>query len=611
MRVIGIIILCMIHSVVHSQKKGQELIDSIIHNLPAGKDTNRIKALNKIAETYWQLNPIKAFPFTDSALNMAEALHWTKGIARLNNLKGLLVGDTGNNKDSRVYFLKSYELNKQIGNNFGMISNLNNIGRSYQRESDFTQALEYFFKALTIAEEIKNNEQIALVGTNLASSFITQSDYKKGLQYAEMTLKFAELSHTPNNIGKAYYLIGEAKSDMKDTASAKQNLEKALKVYQEMGNAAGVSQTLTALGPLEIPDYKKALGIMLQAQDMLNEMGPGSFFSAGNQANIGKAYLQWAKQSSGKEKEEYLTKSGLYLTRAIDVYKNSGNDEYLADAYHTLSDLEAEKNNWKAALIGFKNFYTINDSIFSQEKKNDLASIENKHNLAIKDKEIAINKLELSSQRRTQAGLIIGLILLGIIGALLIWQNQIRKKSNARLTVLNNQLDEANKIKARVFGILSHDLRSPISTLISFIDLLRNEPETLTISDRKNYQQQIGQSTEDLLQTMETMLIWSKEQMKNFKPDIRTVSVDALFEYQSRFFDRISNSTIEYRNPEQLALTTDENYLQVIMQNLTSNAIKAVGNDPAGRIIWTTERAGVNTIISVSDNGPGMSTEEI
>ena len=505
---------------------------------------------------------------------MAEALHWIKGIARLNNLKGLLVGDTGNNKGSRVYFLKSYELNKQIGNHFGMISNLNNIGRSYQRESDFTPALEYFFKALTIAEEIKNNEQIALVGTNLASSFITQSDYVKGLKYAEMTLKFAELSHTPNNIGKAYYLIGEAKSDLKDTASAKENLEKALKVYQEMGNASGVAQTLTALGPLEIPNYEKAMGIMLQAQDMLNEMGPGSFFSAGNQANIGKAYLQWAKQSSGKDKEAYLEKSGVYLNRAIEAYKNSGNDDYLAGAYRTLSDLEVEKNHWKAALINFKNFYSINDSLFSQEKKNDLASIENKHNLAIKDKEISINKLELSNQRRTQAALMIGLILLGVIGALLIWQNRIRKKSNARLTVLNNQLDDANKTKARVFGILSHDLRSPIASLISFIDLLRNEPETLSSGDRKNYQQQIGKSTEDLLQTMETMLIWSKEQMQNFKPDIRTVPVDALFGYLSRFFDRISNSTMEYRNPEQLELTTDENYLQVIMQNLTSNAIR-------------------------------------
>ena len=45
--------------------------------------------------------------------------------------------------------------------------------------------------------------------------------------------------------------------------------------------------------------------------------------------------------------------------------------------------------------------------------------------------------------------------------------------------VLNNQLDEANKVKAKFFGILSHDLRSPVANLIHFLHLQKNDPDLL------------------------------------------------------------------------------------------------------------------------------------
>ena len=57
-----------------------------------------------------------------------------------------------------------------------------------------------------------------------------------------MTLKYAELSHTPNNIGKALQLISRMKIEFKDTLAAKDYCQRALKVYQDMGNHMGVAQ---------------------------------------------------------------------------------------------------------------------------------------------------------------------------------------------------------------------------------------------------------------------------------------------------------------------------------------------------------------------------------
>jgi signal transduction histidine kinase len=612
MKLIIIFLLCLFQTGVFAQKTGQALIDSILQALPAVKeDSLKVKALNRVGEIYLQFNPSKGLGYADQAFVIAEKMHWKKGMARLLNLKGLMVGDTGNNTQARVYFQMSIDMQKQINNSFGMISSLNNIGRSYQRESNFGAALDYFFKALTVAEEIKSNEQIALVGTNLTASYVTQRNYVKSQEYAEMTLKYAELSHTPNNIGKALQLLGTIKQDTKDTIAARAYMARALKVYEGIDNPSAIAQVLSAMAPLEYPDYKKALDIMLKAQKILDEISPSSYISIGNLGNIGTTYLVIAKNSQPAEKKAAFDKAESFFNRALVICKEVKNTEYLATLYGDISTLEEERGNYKTALVNLKKNFSINDSLFSQDKKNDLASMENKHNIDLKNKEIAISQLELANQRKTQIGLIVGLALLGIIGGLLLWQNRLRKKSNTTLMVLNNQLDEANKVKAKFFGILSHDLRSPISSLISFLHLLKNEPELLSANERDSYRQQIGQSTQELLQTMETMLIWSKEQMDNFKPVIKIVQVADLFDYLQKFFAQTTRVQISFSDPGELIVSADENYLNVIMQNLTSNAIKALRNNPNGTIAWKAHKEGIKTILSVTDNGPGIQADQI
>lgn len=612
MKCTAIIFLCFLQTALFAQKNAQARIDSMLHELPAVKeDTLRVKTLLQIAQTYIQVDPGKGIEYAESGLVMAEKMKWKRGIANLQNALGLLIGDTGNNVAARGHFEESLVLNREMNASFNMISNLNNIGRSYQRESDFSRALDYYFRALAIAEEIKSDEQISLVGTNLAASYITQRNFVKGLEYAEMTLKHAELAHASGNMGKALLDLGVIKEQTGDTASAKAYLNRALKVYEDAGNRMAVAQLLAEMALMEYPDLKKAISIMLKAQQILDEIAPTSTISIQSMANLGRTYFDMAIQTAPAEKNEWLAKSEYYLRQGEKICKETGNTEYLATIAINLADLEEQKGNYKAALNNYKTYSSINDSLFSQDKKNELAGMENKHNIDLKNKEIAINQLELVSQRKTQLGLFIGLALLGIIGGMLFWQSRMRKKSNTTLMVLNNQLDEANKVKVKFFGILSHDLRSPIASLINFLYLLKNEPELLTADERTKHQQQIGQSAEELLQSMETMLLWSKEQMEHFRPDIRLVPVSVLFDYLQKFFPETQQVSIRFNDPENLVVSADENYLKVIMQNLTSNALKALKNTTEGRIEWKARKDGSKTILSITDNGPGISEEQV
>ena len=190
-------------------------------------------------------------------------------------------------------------------------------------------------------------------------------------------------------------------------------------------------------------------------------------------------------------------------------------------------------------------------------------------------------------------------------------QSLATKKANAQLLRLNAELDEANKVKARFIAILSHDLGSPVANLINFLHLQKEEPDMLTARQAEMHQKRIAASAEGLLENMESMLLWSKGQMTNFKPQAKPVLVSGLFEYIEKFFAGEPNVAFSFSNPGGFTVVTDENYLKTILQNLASNALKALRNAPNAHIRWEAAEQGAEVILSIIDNGPGASAEQL
>jgi len=592
------------------QFTSQSQVDSALAAIPGMiADSNKVKILSRVSQYYYAVNPKKSFPYAEEALKLAEQLKWKRGIANLNNNLGLFISDTGNHVLARQHFQISYEINKELGVKVNLINNLNNIGRSYQFESAFPKATDYFFKALAIAEEIKNDDQLALVASNLASCFITQQDYEKGARYANMTLKHGTLAKNDRHIIKALMQLGSVKFHMNDSAGAISLYTSALRKAEQTTNKVDQSEILINLSVLYHPDYRKQLEAMLAVQNLLAQMNPDSRAMQVNTANMGDVYTNIASITTGKERTLMLQKAEECLSKSKQWAEITGPEER-AMVYKMLSHLDEEKGNFQSALHYYKQSEDLNDSLFSQEQKNAIANLEGKHNLAIKDNEIALNKVLLTNQRKTQWGLVAGLGLFAVIGLLLFSQSRQRKKVNTTLMVLNTQLDEANKVKARFFSMLSHDLRSPIVNLVNFLHLQKNHPEMLDERQQANHAQSITDSAESLLNTMEAMLLWSKEQMDNFKPNIRSVAVQDLFAYLQDFYRQTARVRISFEHPGDLVVSSDENYLRTIMQNLTSNAINALKKTENPEIVWKAKAENGKTILSISDNGPGLAAED-
>jgi tetratricopeptide (TPR) repeat protein/anti-sigma regulatory factor (Ser/Thr protein kinase) len=611
MRLLLLSVVLLLSVTLVAQKKGQQLLDSLIAAIPAAKeDTNKVLLYSAITRAYYYGNITQALNYAHKGLVLARELRWKRGIANCTNNIGLALSDTGNNQLALVYMQESLTVNKELGAALNIVNNLNNIGRIHQHMANYTLAIDFFLKALEQAEAENSHEKIAMIGTNLAVTFLTQQNYSKAEAYALLTQKHGEIAAAPVHVAKAYILLGNIKLDGHDTIAGRKYYQQAADLYSSNEMLVEKAFALSRLATLET-DVNKRLKTMRLAQEIFEANSPNVIGSLENLGNMGNASLSLYKtDSSSAYKKKYLNDAADFFEKMLKRSLPGENKLVQTFALNGLSEVARLNGNYKQAFAYNEAYHKINDSLYSQDNKNKIASVESQKQIDLKDKEIQVSQLALTAQRKQRIGLIIGLCLLGIIGGMSFWQSRTRKKTNTTLMVLNNQLDDANKVKAKFFAILSHDLRGPVANLINFLHLQKEEPGLLSQQQVASNQQKITGAAESLLETMEAMLLWSKGQMENFKPEIKAVPVSQLFNHLQLFFAGTGNVQLQFADPGSMVVNTDENYLQTIMHNLTANAVKALKTTPGARIEWKAVQEGDSVYLSVTDNGPGINEEQ-
>jgi signal transduction histidine kinase len=337
--------------------------------------------------------------------------------------------------------------------------------------------------------------------------------------------------------------------------------------------------------------------------------------SLANQFNIGYTYLYMygnlttaAGRQFPKSKELMIAEE--YFTKTLHLAKANKNKSWEMYCYSSLCSVDFAKNDIESYSKNNDKYIALKDSIFSQKNKNKIAELEVANTLDVKNKELQLNKLTLAVKEKQKWYFIGGLLSLFAIGSLLFYQSRNRKKTNEKLQLLNSELEEANKAKTRFFSILNHDLRSPVSNLVFFLQLQKESPELLDEESKKRMQEKTMSGAENLLNSMEDILQWSKSQMENFKPQPKKVFIASLFEEVKNHFSSEERIRIAFENPENLHLNTDENYLKTIIRNLTGNAIKALKEIDNPSITWKAWQENQYTFLSITDNGPGASQEQ-
>lgn len=173
--------------------------------------------------------------------------------------------------------------------------------------------------------------------------------------------------------------------------------------------------------------------------------------------------------------------------------------------------------------------------------------------------------------------------------------------------ILEQDLQQSNNEKDKLFSIIAHDLRNPFNAIMNFADIMIAENSPFSEKQIRTLCGQFHKTTRNVVTLLENLLLWSRNQMDriDFLPSEFALSA-LVEEIRQLYIQQYQQKQITLINniPPRTLIKTDRNLIQVILRNLISNAIKFTPEN--GRIIVDIRNGKDASHIMVMDNGPGI-----
>src|SRR5205085_12654139 len=175
----------------------------------------------------------------------------------------------------------------------------------------------------------------------------------------------------------------------------------------------------------------------------------------------------------------------------------------------------------------------------------------------------------------------------------------------------NEALEAADSIKIDFVHHVSYELRSPLTNIIGFANLLGDPAFGALTQKQSEYLGYITASTNALLALINNILDLATIDAGAMTLNLGDVDIRASMEAAAEGVqDRLVKNriTLDIRTPANIGnFTADERRLRQILFNLLSNA---VGFSPAGGIVMLLAERHPNAVtFSVNDHGPGIPSE--
>ena len=186
-------------------------------------------------------------------------------------------------------------------------------------------------------------------------------------------------------------------------------------------------------------------------------------------------------------------------------------------------------------------------------------------------------------------------------------KNQLLNSYNERLRLSENELKRMNDEKSRLFSIVAHDLRNPVSAISGFSDLLSDKFHELDEETRLEYLEQISVGTKRALALLDNMLHWARSQMDLITIKKTEIAVERIIgDCVADLLCSIEKKKIILQTDirDSFNLYIDVEMVKAVLRNLISNAIKF--SYPGSKVTVASVKDGTNFCISVIDEGTGI-----
>ncbi len=606
-------------------------------------DSLRMDAYRLLGWEIRRKDPSEALKYTEHALTLAKKINCYACKGTLLANIGHLYWRKGNFSQSFAYLLEARDIVNEIDDVMSYARILNHLGILFSGQGHYDQALEHYLQALEVYHELDSAAIIARVLNNIGVVYMHQNDYE---QAEEFFLRFFEinemldddrpLAFALNNLGTVYKKRGEL-----DRALS--YLERAKEIREEKQDLRELAITIRTIGYL---NFKK--GQHYEALDFLSE-AKNLYLQVGDQQSMARLLCDLGEVYTATNQYH---RAEDYYRRSLQKSESLGLPSLCLETYFHLSKLMAQQQNHEQAYTYQEKYLELRDSTQDRDSRRRVIELQMMYDrerqsgeieLLTKSNEIA--ELNLEKQRLFQRFLIVFIVLILLILVAIYYRFREAKRinrilesqkeeivdSNNRLKDLNNSLieekqkvdelneklreseshlKEANKTKDKFFSIISHDLRNPFASIVSFSRILKRDIQDLSNEELQELARELDKSVIKINSLLENLLQWSRTQTGKitYQPDY--------FELDSVISEAVNlfSGAAREKNVEIIDRTGkykvygDMNMTETIVRNLLSNALKY--SYPGGKVEIAARKYNGMLEVSVKDEGVGIPEED-
>ena len=189
------------------------------------------------------------------------------------------------------------------------------------------------------------------------------------------------------------------------------------------------------------------------------------------------------------------------------------------------------------------------------------------------------------------------------------------KRATERLRKANTKLKELDNLKDEFVSIASHELRTPMTAVKSYLWMAINQPGQTLKNQLKKYLEISYSSTERLIRLVNDMLMVSRIERNKIELKLETINVCDIVKM---VYDELKISADEKHIDFKLLgcetnrynIKADKEKLREVFQNIVGNALKFTPEK--GKITINLKMSGRNKVaIMTTDTGPGIPKEDL
>lgn len=518
------------------------------------------------------------------------------------------------------YFKASYGFVQTYGDSSGLSNAYMDFGNIYTELGNYRKGLEYYLlgEQYIPADPYWKYYSLAYNNYNIAETFLDLADFGNCAKYLARAEQNAikdtltDLQHAIKNM-QAELLYREGKLE-----EARQYIQlgyrQSLEVqdYMEQTRALEISAKIYAAKG----QYDKAVAEQRKA------LKTAIYFGDQTQVTEQKTLLAERLMEHSMPSEAYP-----YAKEAYDYASSTQSLILIKSTSETLSKVLEACEKYKDAIAIYKVYQSASDSISKVNLNEELLVSEreiSKQKNSLLQTKMAFQSGILKQNKQTTliigSALIFSLFLIVLLVVNLKKKNKIQQELVQKQKLVNDQsklleernmsLTQLNKNKDKLFSVLTHDLKQPFNQTLTLLEILKAYP--IDDEEMETLITQVYNATQDTKETVDNLLIWSKSQFANIKSNPSAIDVTALAnQVLNEFKISLNQKNIigKINSNTQAVAFVDPNHLEIILRNLIQNAIKFSKYDSTIEV--NSEALGDSIILSVKDEGKGMSSDQI